>query len=304
MTMTTDSVSLVSVLRNLGVDIRRSDGKEIQGRCPVHLRRTGKDDRSPSWSMNAQTGLWICFSCQARGSLPMLVQELTGSESALLEVHTMLIDAGIAASQETRQQETTTISNDDLIKFGKFTDVPKEQAKRRHLSVDLLSEYSVRWDASTRSWVIPITSHFGELLGWQHKGKNWVRNHPEGVQKRLSLFGFTRLHGNTAVLVESPLDVVRFACVFSSPQAVASYGVAISKEQVRLLNLSVDKLIVAMDNDTPGRVASKRLFKELPNFSKGVWYWSYKNCDAKDIGEMNSRQIEEGLYRASLIPFT
>ena len=302
--MTTDSVSLVSVLRNIGVDIRRSDGKEIQGRCPVHLRRTGREDRSPSWSMNAQTGLWICFSCQARGSLPMLVQELTGSEEDLLGVHTMLIDAGLAAAQSTEKQEHTTITNDDLLRFGRFTDVPKEQAKRRNLSVDLLRSYNVRWDTDTRSWVLPITTHFGELLGWQHKGKGWVRNHPEGVEKRLSLFGFTHLKGNSAVLVESPLDVIRFACVFESPQAVASYGVAVSKEQIRLLNLAVDKLIVAMDNDNAGRVASKRFFKELPNFSKGVWYWSYKHCDAKDIGEMSSRQIEEGLYRASLIPFT
>ena len=73
------TTDITDLLMSIGVDIRRS-GQEISGRCPVHLARTGKEDNSPSWSMNAETGLWICYACGARGTLPQLIMELTGKE--------------------------------------------------------------------------------------------------------------------------------------------------------------------------------------------------------------------------------
>jgi DNA primase len=71
---TTGITSIAEVLANLGIELTRSGGAEIVGRCPVHIKRVGKADNSPSWSMNAETGLWICFSCGAKGTLSSLIR--------------------------------------------------------------------------------------------------------------------------------------------------------------------------------------------------------------------------------------
>ena len=61
-TATIGITSLPEVLTELGVELTRSGGAEIVGRCPVHVKRVGKADNSPSWSMKSETGLWICCS--------------------------------------------------------------------------------------------------------------------------------------------------------------------------------------------------------------------------------------------------
>jgi DNA primase len=307
MTTTTESKSLVAVLTSLGVEVRSSDGREIQGRCPVHLKRTGKEDGSPSWSMNATTGLWICFSCNARGTLPMLVSELTGNSDALLEVHGMLIDAGLETAKAASNYDMTNLPEialgmDDLLRFGHFKAVPKAYVKKRNLDPEVLERYSVRWDADNEAWVIPITSPLGELKGWQLKGAGWVKNYPQGVKKANTLFGFSQLHGNAAVLVESPLDVVRFAGVFDTPQCVASFGSYVSEYQIRLLSMSVDRLVLALDDDVAGWKSMREMFRTLPNFTRGVWFLNYDETDAKDIGEMSSNELERSLLCSTLLP--
>jgi hypothetical protein len=200
--MTTTDNSLMSVLVDLGLDIRNSDGREISGRCPVHVKRTGKEDGSPSWSMNATTGLWICFSCGARGSLASLVSELTGKHDVVMEVHGMLIDASLkVARDEVVAPENPTLTMDDLVRYRRFKPVPTEERKRRRLDADLLDAYGVRWNPDDDAWIIPIMSPLGEMLGWQSKSDRFVRNYPKGIKKSNSLFGYSALSGGTAVLV-------------------------------------------------------------------------------------------------------
>lgn len=305
MTMTTNDSALIEVLTGLGVDVRNTDGREIQGRCPVHRNRTGKEDRSPSWSMNASTGLWICFSCGARGSLPMLVEELTGDHDALVAVHTMLIDAGINQISQTlapsTQPEVGLLST-DLVTFSRFSAPPKQEVRRRNLTSEALEEYSVRWDSEREAWVLPILSSLGEMLGWQLKGSGWVRNYPKGVKASRSLFGMHRLNTTTVVVVESPLDVVRFSDVFSKPKAVATFGAAVSDYQIRTLADAADRVVLAMDNDVAGWKSMRRLFTSMPALRKGLWFFDYADHPAKDIGEMSDNDISQGVLCASLLP--
>lgn len=306
MTMMTNETSLIQVLTELGVDVHRGDGREISGKCPVHALRTGKEDNSPSWSMNATTGLWICFSCGARGSLTSLVSELSGKHDIVVEVHSMLIEAGLNTVQSDISIDTGHIemplSNEDIVKYAKYPRVPKSERQRRKLHEDDLERYGIRWDPDVDAWVIPILSPLGELKGWQLKGYNWVKNYPTGVKKANTLFGFTQLTSNSAVLVESPLDVVRFAGVFDRPQCVASFGAFVSSAQVRLLSTSVDRLVLALDNDTAGIKASKDLWERLPTFRRGLWFFHYGDSLLKDIGDLHSDAIESGLLLSSQLP--
>lgn len=295
--MTSDD--LVALLSSLNVDIRRSDGKEITGRCPVHLKVTGREDRSPSWSMNSSTGLWLCFSCGARGTLSTLVSELSGDPDSVLTVHRYIIDASLHSVAAPKIKAEAPV---DWVSYSKFSRVPERLTALRNLDSDIVWRFGIRWDTSDRCWIIPIVSPFGELRGWQSKKSGWVRNFPEGVKKSETLFGIDRFTAKTAVLVESPLDVIRLRGITSDIQGLASFGAMTSDIQQRLLSTYADRVIIALDNDAAGISASRKLAASLPYFRKGIYWFSYGESTSKDIGDMSDTEIEQGLDRASLIP--
>ena len=192
----------------------------------------------------------------------------------------------------------------DWVAYNKFSPVPEKRCFNRNLDPEIVRNYGVKWNPSKKAWVIPIVSGDGELLGWQEKGANWFNNFPVGVKKSATLFGIERFHARTAVLVESPLDVIRFASSFGGMQALATFGAYVSKEQLRMIGDVCERVIIAMDNDKAGIESGKRLLKEMPRLRGGVFWLDYSNAgDAKDIGEMDDTQMYDAVVNASVIPW-
>lgn len=298
-TMETGTTSIVTVLKELGVDIRRVGEKEISGCCPVHLKTTGRVDNSPSWSMNAETGAWICYSCGAKGSLYGLLTELSGDFSSIWDIKLKLVENGITQLTTEREIHEDKI---DWISFNKFSDVPEHLLSSRNIDSHTARRFGIKWNTEKKAWVIPIVSPDGDLKGWQEKKKDWVRNFPIGVKKSESLFGIERFSGGTAVLLESPLDVVRLATVTTAVQGLATFGAHVSKTQLRLLSDVATGLIVAMDNDTAGIDSSRRIWDSSMRFRDGVLWLDYAHTDAKDIGDMTNDEIEQAVSNATVIP--
>ena len=144
---------------------------------------------------------------------------------------------------------------------------------------------------------LPIVSPLGELRGWQIKKTDAVWNHPVGVKRHDTFFGIERAFSDTAVLVESPLDVVRFHSVYEGIDinCISSFGAAVADQQLMLAARRFDKLIIALDNDDTGHKQTKRIQKRLPSFRKGIWYWPYDADSPKDIGEMTDGQLIRGI---------
>jgi len=297
---TTGTTDIQHVLVDLGVEVTRAGEREISGRCPVHLSRTGHIDRSPSWSMNAETGLWICYSCGARGTLVGLISELTGDETSLIDVHSFLINASL--NRIGREDIPEPEPEIDWISYSRFDAVPAPYLYNRNLDASVARSYGIRWDTSNKAWVIPIVSPMGQLMGWQSKKPDWVRNYPIGIKKSHTLFGIEKFLNKPAVLVESPLDVIRLASITTGVQGLATFGSYVSTEQLSLLNSVASKVIVAMDNDEAGLKASKMLFKTMPRFDDGVLWLNYKNTKAKDIGDMTDEEIYDALSTSTAIP--
>jgi 5S rRNA maturation endonuclease (ribonuclease M5) len=291
---------LQTVLETVGVQITRGGEREITGKCPVHERVVGHADNSPSWSINTSTGLWICFSCGARGTLSMLLSELAGDSG--ISAQGFLIEAGykrLTASEETPVDNPSFVDTEQFFRFSRVSD---KRCASKNLDPDLAWRYGVRWDTDQKTWIVPIISPMGRLTGWQAKKSGWVRNRPVGVEKGKTLFGIERFRSKTAVVVESPLDVVRFAAVFNKPQALATFGAHVSIDQLRLLTYTCDRVIVAMDNDEAGVASSKRLYQTLTAPRRGIRWWNYKGTTAKDIGDMADDEIERGLMTATVVP--
>lgn len=295
----TFSGQIADILVDLGVHVSKVGDREITGKCPVHKRVTGHEDSHPSWSMNAESGLWICFSCGARGTLPMLASELSGGNLDFFGIQKLIVNSSFERLTQTKEEQEEEL---DVSAFFNFHRVSDKRCASRSLDPDITYSYGVRWNTDHKAWSIPIMHSTGRLMGWQEKKTGYVRNFPIGVEKSNTLFGIERFRSKTAVLVESPLDVVRFAGVFDKPQALASFGAYVSSVQLRILTYVADTVVIAMDNDKAGREACKRLYKTMSTPRKGVRWWNYDGMDVKDIGDMTDDQIERGLATATIIP--
>lgn len=293
------STDLVSLLESAGVQISRVSDREITGKCPVHVRVVGREDNSPSWSINATTGLWICFSCGARGTLSYLLSELLGDSAVTAQ--RFLINAGM----ERLMRVDESVKAEAPVNLEKFFDFERVSDKRcysKYLDPDAVYRHGVRWNSRNKAWAIPIISPMGKLEGWQEKRRDWVRNFPVGVEKSKTLFGIERFNSRTAILVESPLDVVRFSMVFDRPQALASFGAHVSEDQMQLLTHAADTVVIAMDNDEAGVESSKRLYKRMSTPRSGLRWWNYSNTKAKDVGDMSDEEVRFGLTNATVVP--
>jgi hypothetical protein len=184
-----------------------------------------------------------------------------------------------------------------------YTDVPLKYLKSRDITQEAARSHGIRWNPEKSSWIIPVIDPDGGLLGWQEKAKDFVRNHPTGIKMRHTLFGIEKFNSSTAILVESPLDVVRFASSFDGAQCLASFGASITPEQIRLLFDVADKVIIGLDNDKAGIGSAKQIFKSMPLARSGTYWLQYKHTEAKDIGEMNDTEIELAVTNASVIPW-
>ncbi len=302
MTAIHGTTDLAEVLRQLGVDVVRVGDTEISARCPVHLRNTGKVDRSPSWSMNASSGLWLCYSCGARGTLSHLVSDLTGEPDSIVAVHEFLIQGGLSRLLNPISIEKPTVEV-DWFTFSKFQVPSDDNLASRNLDREAIRRYGIRWDDKDNAWVIPIVSPLGELLGWQTKSKDKVLNYPVGVIKSNTLFGMDKADCDTCILVESPLDVVRIHTAVSGCCGIASFGAHVSKKQIELMSYHVNKLIIALDNDSAGISSAQKLYSSLPAFRQPVLWLKYAHTTAKDIGDMTDSEIHEAISKASVFPW-
>jgi DNA primase len=295
---------LVAVLERLGVDITTVGETEVGGRCPVHLAATGKEDHSPSWSMNSDTGLWLCYACGSRGNLSQLVAQLTGTADDALVVNELLIESGLARLKE-RLEDSAPPPAVDLTIFRRFVSVPEQLLEYRKLDADVAYHFGIRWDPQPRHWIIPIVAPNGDLWGWQAKAPGYFRNVPTGVTKSHTLFGIERFRAKTAVLLESPLDVVRLSSVRlgMGVHGLASFGAHVSNEQLNLLTHHADIIVIALDNDEAGICAAERVARDCPRPRGGINFLRYEHTNAKDIGDMTDDEITEALTGASALPW-
>lgn len=282
------------VLDELGIEYRER-GNECQGLCPA----PDHDDSSPSWSVNTDTGQHNCFSCGFKGTFVHLVVSVTGlgwSDAALYVRQRGGIEK-VRAYLESKPKPVVAPRRE--AELAKFEYPPLSALSSRLLSLDACMELGVLWDVEREMWITPIRDpKTNKLWGWQEKNARLFRNFPPDVSKSKTLFGldaFRRDNATCAVLVESPLDVVRLRSVGISG-GLSSYGVQISKVQLGILLDVANETILALDNDRAGMdkaIQLRREFRQLP-----TRLFNYGDSDAKDIGELGATAIQDGIRTA------
>lgn len=300
---------LENVLRRLDIEPVQVRGSEVLALCPGHKEITGKEDRSPSWWINADTGAHICFSCGYRGSLWSLIamrQNLTDANGLLdyadakdwlyLSFDNMTIGL---PEEETPKEEPKEELKMSEARLALFTYPPDHALQARGLSFQASEKHQLLWDPKQSNWITVIRHpRTNALMGWQEKGfgHRYFNNYPAGVEKSQTLFGFNKYSGGRMIVVESPLDVVRLESV-GVRGGVSTYGSMISKAQLNLIR-EADEIVFALDHDDSGLTASRNMLELSYTLGFEAWFFNYAHTEMKDVGGMSKAEILEGLRNA------
>ena len=312
-------IDIVPVLIALGIDPEEK-GTEAVALCPMHKVRTGKEDNSPSWWINLESGQHICFSCHYKGNLLQLICDV--NEFYSLEWGTRYIyDYGTAKVWLGQVSEIPIEKLLDILKnlpnrieaapkplemsearLSVFIEPPSSELDNRRVTEESAAEYGVLWDKNKKAWVLPLREpHFNKLIGWQEKGtvQRTFFNRPSGLPKSKTLFGIEKQNADVVVVVESPLDCLRLHTA-GVTGAVAICGSSPSEEQVKLLRFS-DRIICAFDNpkvDKAGKKASDEMREFARKYGLNLAFFNYGDSGKKDPGDLTDEEIAWGIAHA------
>ena len=298
-------------LTALGIDFSER-GIEASALCPQHYERSGKEDRNPSWWINLETGLHTCFSCGYKGNLLQLICDIKGfyygSQYDYRAAESWLATASEISLEDLQEKlkalpsyinEYAKPLEMSEARLAVFIDPIATALASRNITEDSAKKYGVLWDDKTKTWVLPLRDPAtNKLLGWQEKGtvNRTFKNRPVGLQKSKTVFGLENQTEQVVIVVESPLDCLRFASA-GIDGAVAICGSSLSEDQVKLLRSST-KVIAAFDTDKAGQKASAEMLKFGLKYSLNLFFFDYGSSGAKDPGDLTDEQLRWGVDNA------
>ncbi len=298
-------IDVERVLVGLDLQLFAQRGVEVNGLCPMHKKRTGKEDHSPSWWINSESGAHICFSCGYKGNIFTLVADVKGisyfdAQDYIGENVEIPLDSLMRRIKDLPQyvQPEETIAMSEA-RLAVYTEPPEMELKKRFLKIGPVNVHGVLWDKSNEAWILPIRDpNDGSLWGWQEKGARgrFFRNQPAGVKKSKTVFGVHIMSAShDLIVVESPLDAVRLTGL--GHNAVSTFGAIMSEEQAKILRRA-PKIIAAFDNDKAGHTANEQMRGFARKYGMDLYYFNYRGIEVKDVGDMTEAEIEHGIKTA------
>jgi hypothetical protein len=299
-------IDIERVLLSLDLQLYAQRGAEVNGLCPMHKKRTGKEDNHPSWWINSETGAHICFSCGYKGNVYTLVSDVRGidyheAREYVNDKEDMPIDSLMKRIKELPQYvqaEPDAIPMSEA-RLAVYTEPPDIELKKRFLKRGAVKVHGVLWDVKNEAWILPIRDpDDGVLWGWQEKGARgrFFKNQPAGVRKSKTVFGVHIMSSNhDLIIVESPLDAVRLTGL--GHNAISTFGAIISEEQAKIMRRA-PRVIAAMDNDKAGHTANEQMRGFSRKYGMELSYFNYTGIDVKDVGDMTESEIEKGIQTA------
>jgi DNA primase len=300
------SSNIDDLLSRLDIDIIREHNDEYLCHCPAHLSRTGKEDRNPSWWINSETGMHICFSCGFKGGLGTLIEHVQGInyEEAKKWIDEGYGDLNKRLEKALKVEKEVESQSQPITEsmLAAFIDPPQEALKDRGISLAAARHYEIKWSEQSKSWITVIRDPITKaLLGWQEKGHGtrYFKNWPTGVQKSKCLFGYKQFVDQglyRLIVVESPLDVARLLSV-GIVGGVSTYGAIVSTNQINLIR-SAKEVLFALDNDEAGRKSSLEILNLCKTMGINGKFFNYSHTDMKDVGAMSREEVLTGIEAA------
>lgn len=259
--------SYASLAAQLGV-IGFTAGEEIRSPCPLH------SDRSPSFSMNVNTGLWICFSRCGSGNFQQLVEKklnLTWQEAK------EWIDTnGQRSSLEDMMNKMTALTAPSSIQSVNterpwepyFQSLSNQQMPQwfmdRGFSWDAINHFGMRYDIFLDAVVVPVM--------WQEQLVGIIiRNtrldlpkyqNSDALPRERIFYGEINRDQTTIILCEGVLDAVWFWQ--HGYHGVSVLGESLTAGQIGVLrDYRYGSIVLALDNDEAGINGTRRAVNAL-----------------------------------------
>jgi hypothetical protein len=290
----------------LGIDYidRRHDHDyrptQYMARCPFPDHR----DRRPSFSIQSESGLWFCFGCGRGGNLAQLVTKITRAPKFLAERWLSYV---VYEPCRPYRPEPEFSYRDEAWYARTFPSPPAWALDERGIDRAVADELGIRWYDEDDCWILPIRHPDDfKLIGWQVKaqGRKFIKT-LEGTPKGMTLFGIELLlqPGTPAIVVEDALDAAVIMSATDYGGVVATFGVSISDEQLRLLATRASEILIAFDNDEAGAQGLARIRDSKHMTGKRLFEFNYFDVawKSKDPGEMSDAQIKRAIRQAKTI---
>lgn len=233
-------------------------GREFRARCPIH------DDTNPSFSLNVDTGVWICFSQCGSGEFHRLVQLVLQCNTQ--EARDWILSNGRKASVEHLSEQLNNLLNPEDDPDYLPTDLGWRARYQllnskimplwfleRGFTWSTVNHWEIKYDPIWDSIVIPVKWK-GELVG------TITRNsHPElpkyvnskNLPRAEMLFGDISGSRKEIILVEGVLDAIWFWQ--NGYNCGGLLGDSLTGGQAQVLTAyRFGEVILALDNDRAG----------------------------------------------------
>jgi DNA primase len=264
------SVPLASLLRQYQVKLRRSGRDQYRGCCPIH-RGQGRE----VFHANLTRNVFHCFSCGAGGSVLDFVAAM---ERCTLREAALQLAAEIAGPLKPRaggQEQLVTRKSKPLSPLG-FTlrgiDTAHPYLPARGIETATAEQFGIGFYHGSGIFsgrlVIPIHSAHGELVAYCGRavdGSQPRYRFPPRFAKSEILFNLHRAAASaekTVVVVEGFFDSLKVHQA-GVPAVVALMGASLHDAQQRALLEHFRYVILMLDGDRAGRLATASLLNRL-----------------------------------------
>ena len=242
-----------SLLLDAGLNVPL-DKDEFNIPCPFH------DDISPSLSMNIGKGLWICHVGCGQGSIKYFL-------SKYLDIPWSSMDQYLLNQEFSFDINMFEEDKNDII--FEEVDFPFRQGYvptwifDRDFKKATLKKWGCAVDHEN-SLVIPIYWE-AKMVGWITRRRYLTPKYlySKGLKKSQVLFGREHIQPTDFVCItEGSLDTMWLdQCGYPS---VALLGASMSRQQEELLlQLPTKELVLCLDNDSPGQLATEKSLTKL-----------------------------------------
>jgi DNA primase len=242
-------------------------GNELRARCPFH------DDHNPSFSLNINTGLWICHRGCGSGEFYRLIELVLGCGPQ--EARDWAYSNGKRVSVEMLSKQLQQEMEKSVVEPVKnlywrshFYSLPTTVSPvwflRRGFTWDTIEHWQIRYDPAYDAIVIPVFWE-EELVGTitRHIRQDLPKyKNSEGLPSSKILFGEISRTKNDIILCEGVLDAIwLWQCGFNAGSLL---GDILSKQQVEILKrYKFGEIIIALDNDEAGKKGTLEAIDKL-----------------------------------------
>jgi DNA primase len=251
--------------RTLQEAISRGQGRERAFRCPVH------PDHQASASVNVIKGVWFCYACGAKGTVDGVIDQ---EDQAFAKDVVGMLDEQVRIYPENWLDQFLNTVPGNTYWLSRF-DRPA------------IEHFKLGYDWHHQMPCYPMRAQNGTVLGIVYRNTTPIGpkyKYPYGVNKAHLLFNYDSSASNSVVLVEGAVDAI--ACWEAGHRAFGIYGAQLHDEQIKLLQRVVrQRVVLAMDNDDAGRLATSKIAVQLGLIGFEVVRVDWSEVAAKDIAE-------------------